>query len=327
MIPRMTSFAYTPAASVPVTSMRRTASGSSARHCDARTSRTCDVPIPNASAPNAPCVDVWLSPQAIVIPGCVRPSSGPMTCTMPCSAAPRSWSGMPKSRQFFWSDVSISSAEESANGRATLAVGMMWSTVATVRDGNGTLHPLARSISKACGLVTSWTRCRPTKSCVCPVASFRTVWRSQTLENSVRPMGVSVAKGGHYLPARVGCSRHDDDDEPLRAVDAVGERLLDVGGFARTGHENDVRREALRPALVAENREERVADGRGREERDVERRHEREEAWLLGRRPEDERAGVGDRAPDRREARVDVVEERRLEVLDGAVVGDERPVE
>ena len=60
------------------------------------------------------------------------------------------------------------------------------------------------------------------------------------------------------------------------------------------------------------------------EERDVERRHEGEEAWLLGRRPEDERAGVGDRAPDRREARVDVVEERRLEVLDGPVVRDER---
>ena len=39
--------------------------------------------MPNATAPNAPCVEVWLSPQAIVIPGCVRPSSGPMTWTMP----------------------------------------------------------------------------------------------------------------------------------------------------------------------------------------------------------------------------------------------------
>ena len=64
--------------------MRRTFSGSSARHCDASTSRTWDVPMPNAIAPNAPCVDVWLSPQAIVMPGCVSPSSGPMTCTMPC---------------------------------------------------------------------------------------------------------------------------------------------------------------------------------------------------------------------------------------------------
>src|SRR5450759_4306915 len=132
MIPRMTSFAYTPGARVPVTSMRRTFRGSSARHCDARTSRTCDVPMPNASAPNAPCVDVWLSPHAIVIPGCVRPSSGPITCTMPCSREPRSCSGTPWSRQFCCSDVSISSASASAKGRARLVVGTMWSTVATV---------------------------------------------------------------------------------------------------------------------------------------------------------------------------------------------------
>ena len=43
--------------------------------------------MPNAIAPNAPCVEVWLSPHAIVMPGCVRPSSGPMTWTMPCDAA------------------------------------------------------------------------------------------------------------------------------------------------------------------------------------------------------------------------------------------------
>ena len=42
-------------------------------HCDASTSRTCDVPIPNATAPKAPCVEVWLSPHAIVIAGWVRP--------------------------------------------------------------------------------------------------------------------------------------------------------------------------------------------------------------------------------------------------------------
>ena len=39
--------------------------------------------MPNAIAPSAPCVEVWLSPHAIVIPGCVNPSSGPITCTMP----------------------------------------------------------------------------------------------------------------------------------------------------------------------------------------------------------------------------------------------------
>ena len=51
--------------------------------CVASTCSTSLVPIPNASAPNAPCVDVWLSPHTIVIPGWVRPSSGPITCTMP----------------------------------------------------------------------------------------------------------------------------------------------------------------------------------------------------------------------------------------------------
>ena len=40
--------------------------------------------MPNAMAPMAPCVEVWLSPHAMVMPGWVRPSSGPITCTMPC---------------------------------------------------------------------------------------------------------------------------------------------------------------------------------------------------------------------------------------------------
>ena len=44
--------------------------------------------MPNASAPNAPWVEVWESPQTIVMPGWVSPSCGPTTCTMPCSASP-----------------------------------------------------------------------------------------------------------------------------------------------------------------------------------------------------------------------------------------------
>ena len=42
----------------------------------ARTISTSLVPIPKARAPNAPCVAVWLSPQTIVMPGWVSPSSG-----------------------------------------------------------------------------------------------------------------------------------------------------------------------------------------------------------------------------------------------------------
>ncbi len=44
--------------------------------------------MPNASAPNAPWVAVWESPQTIVMPGWVTPSSGPMMCTMPWRAEP-----------------------------------------------------------------------------------------------------------------------------------------------------------------------------------------------------------------------------------------------
>ena len=64
----------------------------------------------------------------------------------------------------------------------------MWSVVANVRSGNATVTPRARSMSNACGVVTSWSRCSPMKSCVCPVGSRRTVWRSQTFWRSVLPM-------------------------------------------------------------------------------------------------------------------------------------------
>ena len=135
--------------------MRRTCSGSIARHCEASTSRTCDVPMPKATAPNAPCVEVCESPQAMVMPGCVSPSSGPMTCTMPWLPCDRSHSGMPKSRQLRSSADIIASAMSSLNGRAMSRVGMMWSTVPKVRDGKRTFQPRSRSSSNACGVVTS----------------------------------------------------------------------------------------------------------------------------------------------------------------------------
>ncbi len=53
------------------------------------------------------------TPQAIVIPGCVSPSSGPMTCTMPCLSLSRFQSGMPNSAQFRSSADSIASASGS----------------------------------------------------------------------------------------------------------------------------------------------------------------------------------------------------------------------
>ena len=53
--------------------------------------------MPKASAPMAPWVLVWLSPQTMVMPGSERPSSGPMTCTMPWRSSSSGISGMPNS--------------------------------------------------------------------------------------------------------------------------------------------------------------------------------------------------------------------------------------
>src|SRR3546814_1536815 len=41
-------------------------------------------PMPQASAPSAPCEQVWLSGQTRVAPGSTIPSSGEITCPMPC---------------------------------------------------------------------------------------------------------------------------------------------------------------------------------------------------------------------------------------------------
>jgi hypothetical protein len=82
------SLPLTPSATVPSTRIRIVRSRSIGSVWVARTCSTCDVPIPKASAPKAPWVVVWLSQHTIVIPGWVSPSSGAMTCTIPCWSAP-----------------------------------------------------------------------------------------------------------------------------------------------------------------------------------------------------------------------------------------------
>ena len=83
MIARITSLAVTPLPSSPVTSTDIVFGRVCRSVCVASTCSTSEVPIPNARAPRAPCVEVWLSPQTIVMPGWVSPCSGPITCTMP----------------------------------------------------------------------------------------------------------------------------------------------------------------------------------------------------------------------------------------------------
>ncbi len=126
----------------------------------ASTCSTWLVPMPNASAPKAPWVEVCESPQTTVMPGWVRPSCGPTTWTMPCSTSPSGCSRTPNSAQLLRS-VSIWVRETgSAIGLSMSRVGMLWSSVAMVRSGRRTVRPVSRSPSNACGLVTSCSRCR-----------------------------------------------------------------------------------------------------------------------------------------------------------------------
>ena len=83
MMARMMSLAVTPAGSAPSTVTRMFFAFFWISVCVASTCSTSEVPMPCASAPKAPCVEVWLSPQTIVMPGSVKPCSGPMTWTMP----------------------------------------------------------------------------------------------------------------------------------------------------------------------------------------------------------------------------------------------------
>ena len=104
--------------------------------------------------PKAPWVLVWLSPQTIVVPGKVSPSSGPITWTIPCRPPWTSNSVRPNSRQLFRS-VSTCRRDIGSLMSSWNSVGTLWSTVATVKSGRRTFRPASRSPSNAWGLVTS----------------------------------------------------------------------------------------------------------------------------------------------------------------------------
>ena len=98
----MMSLAVTPVGNNPSrlsTTTDMVLKGRNGRVWVASTCSTSDVPMPKASAPKAPCVEVCESPQTTVIPGWVNPSCGPTTCTMPCSASPIGCSRTPNSAQ------------------------------------------------------------------------------------------------------------------------------------------------------------------------------------------------------------------------------------
>ena len=160
MIARITSFAVTPAGSSPSTVTAMVPGRCWGSVWVASTCSTSLVPMPNASAPNAPWVDVWLSPHTMVMPGCVRPCSGPITCTMPCPGSPMPYSRMPNSAQFCASTSICLREIGSVMPSSRPVVGTLWSIVATVSSGRRTPRPFIRRPSNAWGDVTSWTRWR-----------------------------------------------------------------------------------------------------------------------------------------------------------------------
>ena len=126
----------------------------------ASTCSTSEVPMPNASAPNAPWVEVCESPHTTVVPGWVSPSSGPIMWTIPWLRSPIENSRTPNSSTLRRRVATCIAEVSSAIGARMSIVGTLWSSVAIVRSGRRTGRPASRSPSKACGLVTSCTRCR-----------------------------------------------------------------------------------------------------------------------------------------------------------------------
>ena len=161
MIASTTSLAVTPNGNAPSTRTCMFCIFLATRHCVASTCSTSDVPMPCASAPNAPCVDVCESPQTTVMPGSVAPCSGPTTWTMPWRTSSILNSRMPKSSQFSSSVCTCSREMGSAiacrpPSRSIFVVGTLWSGVAMLASIRHGLRPARRKPSNACGEVTSW---------------------------------------------------------------------------------------------------------------------------------------------------------------------------
>lgn len=160
MMASVTSFAVTPSGSLPSTVTRMFLLFFWISVWVASTCSTSEVPMPWASAPKAPWVEVWLSPHTMVVPGRVKPCSGPMTWTMPWRLSSSLKYSTPKSRAFSASVSTWVRLSGSSIPKRRSVVGTLWSTTASVREGEWTRRPARRKPSKACGLVTSCTRWR-----------------------------------------------------------------------------------------------------------------------------------------------------------------------
>ena len=164
----------------------------------ARTCSTSLVPMPNARAPNAPWVAVWLSPQTIVIPGWVNPNSGPITWTTPWLV---SFEIVELERQTRYSSPgACRSAVCGYRDRRSARIGRWWAHCGRpCRDGStpGVCELFVRpdrSPSNAWGLVTSWTRLQVDveNGLACPVRACTTWSIPDLLEHRSRSSAGSV---------------------------------------------------------------------------------------------------------------------------------------
>ena len=120
--------------------------------------------MPWARAPKAPWVEVWLSPQTMVMPGWVRPCSGPTTWTMPLRESPMGKNSMP-----CVGDVALQGLQLQPRllvGHRVDAQGLALGRHIVVGDREGAVGPAhaagARRAGRRrpAGVVTSWIRCR-----------------------------------------------------------------------------------------------------------------------------------------------------------------------
>ena len=192
MSARIRSLAVTPRTSRAVDLDREASSAcAGSRHWVASTWPTSLVPMPKASAPKAPWVLVWLSPQTMVMPGWVRPSSGPITCTMPCRSSP---SGVEADAEV--AAVRVERLRPAPPLRrpgpmrppARGVVGVEWSMVATVRSGRRTRKPALAAARRTPAARSPRGRGAGRRRArrACPAVAGATTCASQTFSNSVR---------------------------------------------------------------------------------------------------------------------------------------------
>ena len=129
------SLGVTPGASAPSKNTRMRCGLRSTSGWVASTWPSSDAPMPKASAPMPPCVQVWLSPQTSVVPGSVRPCSGPTTWTMPLPSLPMSNSRMPVLAALARRSRSSGAPGAKVSSVRPGIVEIAWSGVAAIRFG------------------------------------------------------------------------------------------------------------------------------------------------------------------------------------------------